>query len=114
VSPDVVSGDDHASATDTRVARLIRVSLATWRIAATVTPEIGNARVVCTIIVDGASAIAIARAPPGIPFRWMVTSGERQRPASSVAGLLRVLRSTIDPDWRTGRARVVPLSLPGR
>jgi len=89
---------------------LIRVSLAIWGVEATVDiePE-GDLR----LTLANGDHVRVGRAPEGIPFRWMVTtSAGRERPASSVTGLLRVLRSTLDPDWRAGRARVVPLTVP--
>ena len=98
------------SATDDRLVELIRVSLAIWSVAARVDvePEGG-----LQLTLDDGSGVRVGRAPEGIPFRWMVTTAEgRGRPASSVAGLLRVLRSTIDPAWRPSRARVVPLMPP--
>ena len=100
-----------SEATDAQVLRLMRASLALWRIGATVetAPEGG-----WRVTTDNGGVVRVGRAPPGIPFRWMiVTQTGRERPASSVAGLLRVLRSTLDPDWQPGRARVVSLTLPG-
>ena len=101
--------DDHA-ATDARVITLIRVSVATWDIAATIAAEpAGGWR----IVPDRQPPLRVGRAPPGIPFRWLVTTANgREPPASSVAGLLRILRSTLDPEWRPGRARVVPVTPP--
>lgn len=65
------------------------------------------ATAICTIRIEGGD-IHITRAPPELPFRWLVRMATgRERPASSVTGLLRVLRSTLDPSWRPGRARVV-------
>jgi hypothetical protein len=97
-------------AIDAHVLRLIRASLAFWRIGATVeSASDGGWR----IVTDEGSALRIGRAPAEIPFRWLVVTAQgRERPASSVTGLLRVLRSTLDPDWRSGRARVVPLTPP--
>ena len=96
--------------TDTRVLALLRVSLASWGIAATIASEPDGRWLIKP---DGQPAVRVGRAPPGIPFRWLVAIGPgRWRPASSVAGLLRILRSTLDPAWRPGRARVLPLIPP--
>jgi len=97
------------SASDDRLVELIRVSLAIWGVAATVDVEPdGGLR----LTLDDGSGVRVGRAPEGIPFRWMVRVNNRERPASSVTGLLRVLRSTLDPEWRAGRARIVPLAIP--
>jgi hypothetical protein len=97
-------------ATEAHVLRLIRASLALWRIGATVEAAAGGDWRVTT---DGGDALRIGRAPAGIPFRWLLVTPEgRERPASSVAGLLRVLRSTLDPGWRPSRARIVSLTPP--
>lgn len=97
------------AATDAQVQKLLRISLASWRVAATVT----TAEECWHIAADGHATVRVGRAPAGIPFRWLVTTPSgRQRPASSIAGLLRILRSTLDPDWRPGRAQVMPLTAP--
>ncbi|MGE0699191.1 MAG: hypothetical protein AB7O57_08870 [Hyphomicrobiaceae bacterium] len=95
--------------TDARVAALVRASLALWRVDATLALAVDGS---LTITAHELPVIVVSRAPPAIPFRWLISRGGRDRPASSVAGLLRVLRSTLDPSWRGGRARVVPLSPP--
>jgi hypothetical protein len=96
--------------TDARVLALLRASLAVWKIDAALATE-PDGRWRLSLATGG--HVHVSRAPEGIPFRWMVTTpAGRERPASSVTGLLRVLRSTLDPDWRTGRARIVPLMVP--
>lgn len=100
-----------SAVTNAHLVALIRVSLATWGVAATAHVE-PDGRLCLTL--DDGSLIRVGRAPAGIPFRWMVTTpAGRERPASSVTGLLRVLRSTLDPAWRPGRARIVPVTVPG-
>jgi G3E family GTPase len=97
-------------AIDAHVLRLIRASLALWRIGAAVETAAGDGWRVMT---DEGADLRTGRAPPGIPFRWMITTAAgRERPASSVTGLLRVLRSTLAPDWQSGRARIVTLTPP--
>lgn len=55
----------------------------------------------------------VARAPPGIPFRWMVSVDGRSRPAVSVAAVLRQVRSAFDPAYARNRARIAqPMTIP--
>jgi hypothetical protein len=95
--------------TNAHVLSLIRASLALWEVPATVRAVADGAWL---IVVDDGRSIYVQRASAGIPFRWMVEGSGRERPASSVAGLLRVLRAMLDPEWRPARARIVGLSLP--
>ncbi len=102
--------NDAQTATAAHVLALIRASLAVWEVAATVGAEPDGRWLITP---DDQPPAHVGRAPPAIPFRWLVTTAAgRERPASSVAGLLRILRSTLDPNWRPGRARVVSLTLP--
>lgn len=101
---------DEIKSTDACTLTLLRLSLATWGIAATITSEPDGRWLIKP---DGQPAVRICRAPIDIPFRWLLTTGAgRERPASSVTGLLRILRSTLDPGWQPGRARVLPLTPP--
>jgi len=93
--------------TEERVLALVRASLALWQVAATVEPR--GAAGGWRLRLDDGREVLVARAPAGIPFRWMVTAGGRERPASSITGLLRVLRASLDRDWRPGRARIAAL-----
>ena len=101
---------DASAVTNAHLVVLIRISLAMWATAAIADVEADGR--LCLALDDG-TRIRVGRAPAGIPFRWMVTtSAGRERPASSVTGLLRVLRSTLDPAWQPGRARIVPVTTP--
>ena len=51
-------------------------------------------------------SIRVARAPAGLPFRFAVTIGERERMATGVAGVLRLVRGAVDPDHAGVRLRV--------
>jgi hypothetical protein len=41
----------------------------------------------------------------------MIAEGERSRGVTSIAGLLRTLRTILDPDRRPVRLRIAPLPL---
>jgi hypothetical protein len=56
--------------------------------------------------------IQIARAPAGLPFRWLVGVGElRRRPVSGLPGLLRAVRAALDPNFRPLPVRIAALPL---
>jgi hypothetical protein len=55
--------------------------------------------------------IQIARAPAGLPFRWLVSVGELRRPVSGLPGLLRFVRVAIDPNFRPLPVRIAALPL---
>lgn len=91
----------------TALARLLASSLALWKRGGTVRRETSGA-----ILVEVEGHVArIARAAPGVPFRWAITVDGRERVAGSVNGLLRVLRSSLDPDFRPGRVRIAPIEI---
>jgi hypothetical protein len=96
-----------AERTDTAVAVLVRTSLAVWGVDAEVKVSAG-----ALAVVSGTEVITIARAPSELPFRWIITHAGRERAASSVTGLLRVLRLALEPGYRPGRARIATLPPP--
>jgi hypothetical protein len=55
--------------------------------------------------------ISIAPAPPGVPFRWIVTIDGRRRTALSVIAVLRQVRGVLDPGYAATRVRVVTVPL---
>jgi len=84
------------------VAELLAQSLAAWRLA-------GNVR----RMADGSLAlscggidITVEPAPPGGPFRWMVTVAGRRRPAVSLVAVLRQVRTALDPGYAKNNVRV--------
>jgi hypothetical protein len=84
------------------LCELLTQSFLAWHIS-------GEAR--CTG--DGAILVSSARreirikpAPPGLPFRWLVTVGNRERPAISIVAVLRQVREALDPSYATRRVRV--------
>ncbi len=92
---------------DEALLALVTSSLAMWgRSGAAHHDETG------TLIVECEGHVArIVRAAPGVPFRWSITIDGRERVASSVTGLLRVLRSSLDPDFRPSRVRIAPIEI---
>ena len=50
--------------------------------------------------------IRIERAPPDLPFRWMVTVGGRKRVALALPAVLRQVREALDPDYVRNKVRV--------
>jgi hypothetical protein len=84
---------------------LLRQSLRAWRVTGDVTHATDGA----LLVAAGERCLRISRAPAGVPFRWMVTEGERTRGVLSIAGLLRTLRAAVDPGYRSVRLRIAPL-----
>lgn len=84
--------------------QLLEHSLMTWRVLARIRKEPDG-----TIAIDGLGRqIRIGRAAPGLPFRWMVTTDGRQRPALSIITVLRQVRGALDPSFIPVRVRVPP------
>ena len=86
------------------VHRLLTASLAAWQVMGRVQRDAD--RITLTV---GAQTVLIARGAP--PFRWMMTVGGRDRGATSVAGLLRMVRRVVNPDHQTSRLRIAPSRL---
>ena len=82
---------------------LLAASLAAWRVAGDARREDDE-----VIVRAREQDIRVARAAPDLPFRYTVTVGTRTRHASSVAGLLRVIRGLVDPEYRPVRLRIAP------
>lgn len=97
-----------AEATDQAVLALVRTSLGLWRVDAAVRRS-DDGRIV--IEAPGLD-VEIGRAPSELPFRWLIETAGRQRPASSVAGLLRNLRMLLEPQFRPARARIASFTPP--
>jgi hypothetical protein len=55
----------------------------------------------------------ITRAAPGVPFRWTIDIHGRRKHASSIPGLLRLLRMALDESFRPGRVRIAPVEIGG-
>jgi hypothetical protein len=89
-----------------QVQELLTQSLAAWRVEGDVKPDTDGT----LVLRAAAKQLRIARAPASDqPFRWVVTEGERARPVTSIAGLLRNVRLGVDPGYQPVRLRVAPL-----
>ena len=89
-------------ATEAHVEALLRASLDLWRIDGSVARGSAGGLVVRTGTVD----VHVSRAPPGLPFRWIVTLAGRERGSGSVVGLLRHVRQALDIGYRPARLRI--------
>jgi hypothetical protein len=96
-----------AKSMDDALLALVTSSLTIWARTGTAQHDQTGVLIVAC---DGHTA-RISRAAPGVPFRWSVTIDGRERVASSVTGLLRVLRSSLDPDFKPSRVRIAPLEI---
>jgi hypothetical protein len=55
--------------------------------------------------------ILVKPGPPGLPFRWLVTVDDRERPAISIVAVLRQVREALDPGYTTRRVRIAAFPL---
>jgi hypothetical protein len=89
------------------LCELLTQSLLAWHVPGEVRRASGGA-----ILVSGERReIIVAPAPSGLPFRWLVTVDDRERPAISVVAVLRQLREALDPGYATQRVRVAAFPL---
>jgi hypothetical protein len=90
------------------IERLLARSLVVWRVVGRVTRN----RETGAVLVSGLGReVRIEAAPPGLPFRWLVTADGRQRPAVSVLAVLRQVRLALDPGYAKVRVRIAPVPL---
>jgi hypothetical protein len=89
------------------VVALLQESLPAWGLRGAVSRSADGG-----LEVRAATAhLHITRAPAGLPFRWLVGLGGRQRAISGVPGLLRTVRASIDPSYRPIAVRIAALPL---
>lgn len=87
--------------------RLLEQSLVNWRLIGRVKIELRS-----VIVVEGLGRqIRITRSDPGLPFRWMITTDGRTRPALSIITVLRQVRGALDPSFKPVRVRIAPLPI---
>jgi len=86
---------------------LMTQSLLAWRLTGEVCDTGDGAVLVSCENLD----IGIEQAPPGVPFRWVVTIDGRRRTAISLIAVLRQVRTALDPGYATMRVRVATVPL---
>jgi hypothetical protein len=89
------------------LCELLAQSLSAWHVSGEVRRQSGGA----ILISGGGRQILVEPAPPGLPFRWLVTVDDRERPAISVVAVLRQMREALDPGYATRRVRVAAFPL---
>jgi hypothetical protein len=86
---------------------LLAQSVLAWGIVAVARRGSGGA-----ILVSGEGRkILVKPAPAGLPFRWLVTIDDRERPALSIVAVLRQVREALDPGYATRRVRIAAFPL---
>jgi hypothetical protein len=89
------------------VVVLLQESLAAWGVPGVISREPDGS----LELRAARTLIQIARAPAGLPFRWLVGVGELRRPVSGLPGLLRSVRVALDPNFRPLPVRIAALPL---
>ncbi len=89
------------------LCELLAQSLSAWRIAG----EASRAGDGAVLVRCQRREIRIRPVPPGLPFRWLVTVDDRERPAISIVAVLRQVREALDPGYATQRVRIAPVPL---
>ena len=94
------------------LAELLRAALEAWGVQGLVVRDKDGALFISVDVSSAAEqgerekSIRIACAPAGLPFRFALAVGGRERMATGVAGVLRLVRAAIDPDYEAQRLRV--------
>jgi hypothetical protein len=89
------------------LCELLTQSLLAWQITGETRRASGGA-----ILISGERGeILVKPAPPDLPFRWLVTVYDRERPAISILAVLRLVREALDPGYVMRRVRVAPSPL---
>ena len=96
-----------STAVPEHVGELLAQSLAAWHVNGEVRHEPDGS----LLLACGDKHLRISRAAGDLPFRWMVTEGERIRGVISIAGLLRSVRAAVERGYRPVRLRIAPLPL---
>jgi hypothetical protein len=87
-----------------RTFRLLEESLRAWAIAGTVArDETGG-----IVVTAKDERLLVTQAPEGVPFRWVVKVDGRTRTATSVTGVLGIVRQAVDPSYQPLRVRIAP------
>ena len=91
-----------SAALDDKACALLAQSLVAWRLSGSVARNHDGAILIACNGVD----ISVERAPPELPFRWMVTAAGRQRGALALPAVLRQVRAALDPGYARNKVRV--------
>ena len=84
--------------------RLLETSLEAWQLAGKV-----GANGTGLLLNSQDTELSIAKAPSGMPFRWVVMVDGRRRTAASVNGVLRIVRQSLAPGYEPLGLRFAPL-----
>jgi hypothetical protein len=89
------------------LCELLTQSLLAWQITGQARRTSGGA----ILISCERCEILVKPAPSDLPFRWLVTANNRERPAISIVAVLRQVREALDPGYATRRMRVTAFPL---
>jgi hypothetical protein len=89
------------------LCELLAQSLPAWRITGEARRTSDGVILVC----GQRREIRVRTAAPGLPFRWLVTVDDRERPAISIVAVLRQVREALDPGYAAQRVRIAAVPL---
>jgi hypothetical protein len=87
-----------------RIETLLVACLEAWRVTGEVRREESGA----IVLTCNGKVARIEPPPTGLPFRYMLVTPERTRGLTSIAALLRAVRTLIEPDYRAAKVRIAP------
>jgi hypothetical protein len=90
------------------LALLLEESLAAWQCPADLSVRADGTEVIRLNGDVSQILVNVRRAPPSMPFRWVVELGGRERTAASVVGVLRIVRQAVAADYQPARLRLAP------
>jgi hypothetical protein len=90
------------STAEETLANLLTQSLTAWGADG----EVRRVGAGLLVVRTAAHEMRVERAPPDLPFRWMVTIGGRRRGVASLVGVLRQMRAALDPAHAGARVRI--------
>jgi hypothetical protein len=91
-----------SEALNDKACELLAQSLFAWHLSGSVARNDDDAILITCNGID----ISVERAPPDLPFRWMVTAAGRRRGAHSLPAVLRQVRAALDPGYARNKVRV--------
>jgi hypothetical protein len=95
------------SATSEHLYELMTQSLLAWRLTGSVRGTSDGA----ILVSCQEHNIRIEPTASDLPFRWIVTIDNRSRRAISLVGVLRQVRTVLDPGYAMTRALIAPFPL---